>query len=315
MAKRELPIYLFTGFLEAGKTSFIQETLSDPNFNDGSSTLVILCEEGEEELDSSKYPSKNVFVESVENEKSLSAEGFEALENKYRPDRVIIEYNGMWLIDNLYKALPENWLVYQEMMVIDGSTFIDYNTNIRQLMVDKLTSADPVIFNRVAPDFDKMLFHKTVRGVSRSCAIIYEYTNKQIELDDIEDPLPYDINADIIEISDDDYAYFYRDLSEEFMKYDGKTVSFKGLVVKDEKFPPNTLAVGRQMMICCQEDIAYRAFATLTKEAKKYKTGDWIKLTAKVKIEANKLYTAKGPVMYFISAEPATLPEKIVATF
>ena len=47
----EIPVYLFTGFLESGKTSFIRDLLNDPNFAEGERTLLFLCEEGEEELD------------------------------------------------------------------------------------------------------------------------------------------------------------------------------------------------------------------------------------------------------------------------
>ena len=46
---RQIPVYLFTGFLEGGKTKFIQETLEDGRFNKGEPTLLLVCEEGIEE--------------------------------------------------------------------------------------------------------------------------------------------------------------------------------------------------------------------------------------------------------------------------
>lgn len=315
MAKKEIPVYLFTGFLEAGKTTFIQETLTDPGFNTGERTLVLLFEEGVEELDPTAYPSPNVFLETIEREEELNAVNLSSLAVKHSAERVIIEYNGMWLLDRLYAALPESWTVYQEVMFADGSTFLDYNNNMRQLMVDKLTSADPVIFNRVKPDFDKMLFHKTVRAVSRSCGILYEYTDKHIEQDEIEDPLPFDLDAPVVEIGDDDFAYFYRDISEDPMKYDGKTVRFCGLVLREDGFPKGTIAVGRQLMVCCQEDITYRAFAAETPSAKEYATGLWVRLTARVSVENHKLYQGKGPVLKTLKIERASRPERPVATF
>lgn len=316
MSNKEIPIFLVTGFLEAGKTSFIQETLSDERFySGGERTLVILCEEGEEELDPTEYPSDEVFVVTLESPDELSAEKLMALENAYDPHRVILEYNGMWLLDRLYNALPEHWMVFQEVMFVDGTTFLDYNTNMRQLMVDKLTSADPVIFNRVKPNFDKMLFHKTVRGISRNCRIVYEYRDGTIEPDEIEDPLPFDINAPVIEIADDDYAYFYRDISEDVMKYHGKTVRFRGIVVKEDAFPRGTVAVGRQMMVCCADDIAYRAFATETGLSEDLETGMWVYVTAKISIEKNPLYQGKGPVLKNASVSYSSRPERPVATF
>ena len=315
MAKKEVPVYLISGFLESGKTTFLQETLSDEGFYQDERTLVILCEEGEEELDPSVFPSKDVYLEIVDSPEMLTREYLESLEKKHRADRVMLEYNGMWQLDALYRAMPEHWIVFQEVMFVDGSTFLDYNTNMRQLMVDKLQSADPVIFNRVKPDFDKMLFHKTVRGISRTARIVYEYVTGEIEPDEIEDPLPYDINADVIEIGDDDFAYFYRDISEDVMKYHKKTVSFLGICVHEEKFPKNTFAVGRQLMICCADDMSYRGFAAMTPEADDIKTGMWIRVTGTVSVESSPLYNGKGPVLKNVKFTYAKRPERPVAVF
>ena len=315
MANKEIPVYLITGFLESGKTSFIQETLSDPAFHAGERTLVLLCEEGEVELDPTTYPTEDIFLEVIDSQEALTAPRLMALAAKYDVDRVVLEYNGMWPLDKLYSAFPREWMVYQEVLFIDGSTFLEYNANMRQLMVDKLTSANPVIFNRVKPDFDKMLFHKTVRGISRDCHIVYEYRDGRIEPDEIEDPLPFDINAPIVEIGDDDFAYFYRDISEDVLKYNGKKIRFRGIVVKEDAFPKDTVAVGRQMMVCCPEDMAYRAFATQTKIAEQLQTGTWVIVTAEVSIEANKLYQGKGPVLKNASISYSSRPERPVATF
>lgn len=315
MAKKEVPVYLITGFLESGKTTFLQETLSDEGFYQNERTLVILCEEGEEELDPSAFPSSDVYLEVIDSRESLTRETLEALERKHRADRVMLEYNGMWPLDDLYRVMPEHWIVFQEVMFVDGSTFLEYNANMRQLTVDKLQSADPIIFNRVKPDFDKMLYHKTVRGVSRSARIVYEYISGEIEPDEIEDPLPYDVNADVIEIGDDDFAYFYRDISEDVMKYHKKTVSFLGICVHEESFPKNTFAVGRQMMICCPEDMTYRGFAAMTPEAEELKTGMWIRVTGTVSVETSPMYNGKGPVLKNVKFTYAKRPERPMAVF
>lgn len=313
--RKEIPVYLITGFLESGKTTFLQETLSDESFYQGERTLVILCEEGEIELDPSTYPSEEVYLEIIDDQSDLTVQTLTALANQHNADRVMLEYNGMWLLDNLYNALPDNWAVVQEVMFIDGSTFIDYNTNMRQLTVDKLSSADPVIFNRVKPGFDKMLFHKTVRGISRNCRIVYEYTDGMIEPDEIEDPLPFDLDAPIVTVEDDDFAIFYRDMSEEIAKYNGKTVSFRGIVVKEDNFPKNTIAVGRQVMVCCADDISYRGFATEVKNAMDLKTGMWVIVTGKIVIEKNPLYQGAGPVLKNAKITYSSRPERPVATF
>ena len=311
----ELPVYLFTGFLDSGKTKFIQETLEDPRFYDGERTLVILFEQGEEEYDPKKYPSENVFFHIIENKSELSQKNLQSLQKKYRMQRVLIEYNGMWMLDELYKNLPENWLIYQEMMFVDASTFSMFNSAMRNLMADKLKSCEVVVFNRVVKGTDLMQYHKEVRVFSRSASIIYEYEDGEIEYDEFEDPLPFDVNAEIIEIADTDYALWYRDLMEDFSKYDGKTVSFKAIVKKDDKMPSNVLAVGRHIMTCCAEDITYGALVLICDNANDYKTRDWVTLTAKIKLEFNKIYGSKGPVLYASQLDISLPPEQELATF
>lgn len=315
MTKKEIPVYLFTGFLESGKTTFIGETLTDPQFNAGERTLVLLCEEGEEELDISSFPKKNVYIEVIASPEDLTPARLSALQRNHRAERVMVEYNGMWPLGILYNALPEDWMVYQEVLILDGTTFLEYNANLRQQMYDKLSSADPVIFNRLPHDFDKMLFHKTVRAASRNCNIVYEYADKQVEADEIEDPLPFDVTAPVIAVEDKDFAYLYQDMSEKLKEYDGKTVKFKGIVVKDPKFPKGYIAVGRQMMFCCAEDMAYRAFAAQPEDPTPFRTGMWIDVTGRITVKKCPLYQGQGPVLEILSWQPATPPEQPIATF
>ena len=68
MAKQQIPVYLFTGFLEGGKTKMLQEILEDENFNDGCKILLIVCEEGIEEYDATRFWGKNVHQMRVESE-------------------------------------------------------------------------------------------------------------------------------------------------------------------------------------------------------------------------------------------------------
>ena len=163
----------------------------------------------------------------------------------------------MWMLDLLYQAMPENWAVYQEFMFADATTFLSYNNNMRQLVYDKLKSCELVVFNRFQPDMDKMAFHKIVRGASRRSDIAYEYANGKVVYDDIQDPLPFDVNAPVIQINDEDYALWYRDMSEEPKKYEGKTVKFKCRALKRGKLPKGCFVVGRHVMTCCVEDIQF----------------------------------------------------------
>ena len=311
----KLPVYLFTGFLEGGKTHIIQESMEDPKFNSGEKTLIIQCEEGIDELDVSRFYGQNVYLETIEDEDSFTKEYLSALGKKHKLDRVVIEYNGMWSLSTLYDNLPDTWGLYQEMMFADASTFISYNNNMRQLMVDKLLNAEMVVLNRTPDDIDKMEIHKIIRGISRRAAITYDYPDGHVEYDDIEDPLPFDINAPVVNVEDNDYALFYRDLSEEMRKYDGKTVRFKAIVARDASMGGMSLLAGRHVMTCCADDIAFQPLVCIFKEKTKLKTRDWVTLTGKIKVETHKLYRGPGPVLYVTATEFAVAPAQELATF
>lgn len=313
--KKEIPVYLFTGFIDSGKTKFIQETLEDKRFNDKERTLLLICEEGDEEYCPDTFSSPNVFCEIIETQKQLNPDKLAALENKHKVDRVIVEYNGMWQISDLYSAIPENWMIYQEMSFADASLFLNYNANMRSLVVDKIMQCDMIAFNRVPVDFDIMPIHQIVRGLSRRVEIVYEFVDGKVQYDEIEDPLPFDKQADVIKIEDRDFALFFRDLTEAMGDYDGKVVEFKGVVARGDRFAPDTLMVGRHVMTCCQDDIAYNGMVALWKNATSYKNYDWVNVRGKISIEKHKLYKAQGPVLKITSITPAQKPEQEVATF
>ena len=310
MASR-LPVYLFTGFLEGGKTHIIQESMEDQKFNSGEKTLIIQCEEGVDELDPTRFYGQNVYLEQIENEADFTKENLLAMAKKHRLDRVVIEYNGMWLLNTLYENLPDNWVIYQEMMFADANTFLSYNANMRQLMVDKLQGCEMIVLNRTPENIDKDEIHKVIRGISRRTAITYDYPDGHVEYDEIEDPLPFDIDAPVVVIEDGDYALFYRDLSEEMEKYEGKTVRFKGIVARDG----GNILAGRHVMTCCADDIAYHPLVCIFSAPSTLKTRDWVTLTGKIKLEKHKLYRGEGPVFYVTATDFAVPPAQEVATF
>jgi hypothetical protein len=311
----KIPVYVFTGFLEGGKTHIIQESMEDQRFNSGEKTLLIMCEEGIEELDLDRFWGKNVYLELLDDPEMLTRDYLTLLYKKHKIDRVIIEYNGMWLLSKLYAALPADWFIFQNMMFADAKTFLTYNANMRQLMVDKLQDCEMIVLNRTPEVIDKEEIHRVVRSVSTRASITYDYPDGHVEYDEIEDPLPFDIDAPIIDIKDEDYAVWYRDLAEDTEKYDGKTVRFKGIVARDRALGKNGLVIGRHVMTCCADDIAYNALVCYFPTATNFKTRDWTVVTAKIKIEKHKLYGRPGPVLYAEKTEFATKPTQEVATF
>lgn len=316
MVMQQIPVYAFTGFLDSGKTKFIQETLEDPRFNAGERTLVLIFEEGEEEYDLSTYPKKNVYLE-VLDQQTVTTEELKALQKKYKAERVVAELNGMQQVGDLYMRFPDSWAIAQEVMFADATTFMTYNANMRNLVMDKLMGAQMVVFNRMAPGQDVMPFHKLARAANRRIDILYDYTDGTTKFDEIEDPLPFDINAPVIEIKDEDYALWYRDVSEEPQKYDGKTVHFKGQVAMLRRDKNGMFAPGRFVMTCCVEDIQFCGIPCRYAGAGSLESRSWVWVTAKIGAEKHPLYKGDvGPVLTAISVEIGAEPaDPDVATF
>ena len=290
-----IPVYVFTGFLDAGKTKFIQETLEDPRFNAGERTLLLAFEEGEEEYDLSAFPKKNVYLEVLDQD-TVTMQQLAALQKKYRAQRVVAELNGMKLVGELYARFPESWAVAQEVMFADASTILQYNANMRNLVVDKLSGCEMVVFNRVEPDADTMPLHKLARAV--------------------EDPLPFDLNAPVIEVRDEDYGLWYRDVSEEPEKYQGKTVRFKAQVARLRRDRDGIFAPGRFVMTCCVEDIQFCGVPCKFAGAAKLKAKSWVMVTAQVSAERHALYQGElGPILTARSVESCSPAEQEIVTF
>ena len=250
-------------------------------------------------------------------QQTVTAKELQALQKKYKAQRVVAELNGMQQVGDLYMRFPENWVVAQEVMFADSTTIMTYNANMRNLVMDKLVGAQMVVFNRLTPGADVMPFHKLARAASRRIDILYDYTDGTTSFDDIEDPLPFDINAPVIQVKDEDYALWYRDVSEEPDKYNGKTVCFKAQVAMLRRDKNGMFAPGRFVMTCCVEDIQFCGIPCRYDQAATLESRSWVMVTAKISAEKHPLYKGDvGPILTALEvvkgAEPA---DPDVATF
>ncbi len=316
---QDVSVFLFLGFLESGKTKFIQETLEDPRMNNGERTLLLVCEDGEEQYDRAKFAVKNVAVETIEDREHLNEYTLNYLTRKYRAERVFVEYNGTWTLQDFFDAMPESWVINQMMTFFDAATFLSYNANMRQLVYDKIFMTQMVVFNRFKGEMAKEDFHKVVRAITRRADIVYEYIGGRAVFDDIVDPMPYDMEAPVIEIADRDFALFYRDLSENPKAYEGKTVKFRGMAAVSKKVPQGFIVIGRYIMTCCEADIAYDGFALRGEGLlpDDVKTKDWLMVTAQIEYGYNAVCRGEGPILIAkdIERSEPLPPEEAVATF
>lgn len=312
-----IPVYLFTGFLESGKTTFIQETMQDPEFCNGEKTLILLCEDGECEYEPQTFAGggEGIFLLPIDAPENLTTQTLKDFQKKHRIDRVVIEYNGMWEMDLLYNALPKDWEVFQVINVADSTTFVSYLNNMRQLTVDKLQDPEVVIFNRCDDDTDKITLHRSVRMVNRRAQIAFERMDGSVDQDDVEDELPFDIEAPIIDIKDEDYGIWYLDAFDNLEKYDGKTIQFKSYMCQSKKAPKGCLIGGRFGMTCCADDISYIGVICEVAHPEKYKHRSWHMITAKISLREADIYEGRGPWLNVISIEPSAVPEDELVYF
>ena len=311
-----VPIYLLTGFLESGKTSFLDFTLQQDYFYIEGKTLLILCEEGEVEYSRDMLAMSNTVVEVIEKEEDLTTDRLVAMDILHQPERVIIEYNGMWLVSNFHKLQkPKGWGVEQQITCVDASTFQLYMANMKSIFMDMVRTSDMVVFNRCRREDPLASYRRSIKVANQRAEVIFE--DEEGEIGDIfQDEMPFDVNAPVIEIEDRDYALFYRDIAEKLDEYIGKTVRFKGMAAVNKKVPAGYIVLGRYIMTCCEADIAYDGFAVRCgRLAEGVKTRDWLYVTGKVMYEYNSVYRSKGPVIIAEKLEPAEKAEQEVATF
>ena len=278
----KLPIYIITGFLESGKTTMIREMLTDDYFTGGERTLILSCEEGEEELESSVLKKANavkIDVDSIEQiEKGFMLE----LDKEYRPERVIIEYNSLWTLDRLFCApKPESWELAQLVCMVDSTSFELYLTNMRAVMSDGLQKSDAIIFNRCTEKTEKSRYRRMVKAMNPSCDIVFDNVDGTSDDGVSDEDLPYDMKASVIAIGDEDFGIWYLDALEHPERYDGRTIRVKCKAFKLENMPRNCYVVGREAMTCCANDIGGIGFMCKYSGAAPAEN-QWLEVTAKV---------------------------------
>ena len=304
-----VPIYLITGFLDSGKTTFLKDTLEDSEFLDGEKTLLVLCEEGEEEYDEVLLAGKNVSIISVEEEEDFNPRFLMELKKTYKPEKVIIEFNGTWSVSKfLENGFPKGWELAQMITTVDATTFETYMSNMRQMMMEQIASTELVIFNRCSANTKKNTFRKSIKALNRRAQVVFESVDGEDGIED-EIELPFDIEAPVISIEDDDYGIFYLDALDDPKKYEGKTVEFTAMVYRGKELPKGTFVPGRFAMTCCVDDITFIGFLCKGEQTNYFKMREWVKVTAQIKCEYYKEYEGEGPVLYLKKIELTKKPQ------
>lgn len=316
----EIPVYVFMGFLESGKTTFIQETLEEDYFNNGERTLLFACEEGMEEYDEDLLKKTNTTIVYVEEEEDFNKDFLISKVLQYYPDRVIIEYNGMWSVERMLTEMDNTpLLVFQTIVTVNGETFDLYMNNMRSLAVEMYKIAEMVIINRCTPEMPRATWRRSIKAVNRRVQVLFESVDDD-DMGEEDDTLPFDTEGDEIHLEDEDYGIWFVDAMERPEVYNGKTMVMKTRVFKSIRLPKGCFVPGRHAMTCCADDIQFIGYLCYTNHAKSstiksLKNKMWVNLTAEVRIEYNKEYGEEGPVLYAKRVEAAEPPEEELVYF
>ena len=299
--------YLINGFLESGKSEFIQYTLDQPYFQSKGKTLLILCEDGEIQYKRALLRRNHVVVERVEEEQMFTLALLNELDAKHNPDRILIEYNGMWSHKTI--KFPDNWKMEQQITTIDATTFGAYYANMKPIIGDMIRKSELILFNRAEGVKDLVTFKRNLRMVNQQAEIVFEGTDSQISTI-LEEELPYDVHADVIEITDDTYGMWFFDMLENTDRYIGKCVEFVGCVLRKNGYSKEYFVPFRKVMTCCEDDITRLGFVCKYDSADQYKDNTWVKVRAVVAKEFWADYGEEGPILHATLVEETEVPRK-----
>lgn len=307
------PVYIINGFLESGKTEFISYTISQPYFQIRGKTLLIVCEEGEIEYDTKLLAKSRTIMEVIDEEEDFTPERLLELEKQHKPERIVIEYNGMWNCKDM--KLPWHWTVEQQITTINGATFQTYYTNMKSLVAEQIRKSELIIFNRCDGLNEQLAnFKRNVKAVNPQADIVFE--DKDGEINQLlEEDLPYDLNQPVIALDNMGYGIWYLDSMDNLGRYLGKTVRFVAMVLKPKDFPKNYFVPGRMAMTCCADDMAFLGFACEYDKADELTEKSWVELTATVDKEYRAEYKGEGPVLRAVSVTAAKKPKDDIISF
>ena len=308
----DIPVYLVVGFLDGGKTNFINGILED-GFSKNDRTLLLCCEEGDEEYNEKFL--KNVTVVTVDDQAQLTCSFLKDCEKKHRPKQVLIEYNGMWPLTPLYEnVLPANWVLYQIMCFVEGGSFDLYARNMGQLMMEKITQADLIVFNRCTEETRDALRKRNLRMVNRRADIYLEMEDGSSEDYNNGDTCPFDLTPEVLDIPDEDFGIWYVDVMDHPERYAGHLVHMKLVMCHSKKYP-GIDCPGRFAMVCCDNDVQFLGIIARGEGLDQYKNHDWIEITGRMAVEEHPAYQGKGPVLNVVAIGPCEKPAQEVVTF
>lgn len=302
------PIYIFSGFLESGKTSAIITTLSDTNFNIDTKNLIIALEDGIVSY-SEKFQEENNATVIYLNEK-LTAKYLQEVSKEY--DRIIIEANGSYKLEELLIDIDSpDFQVVEILAFFNTETFKLHLNNLKPFIYDVVKYSDVVVFNRYNKQ-DKKYLRNNIKAINPNITIIYENQNKEVEKDTPEDI--FNLEDDNLTINDTDFGLWYMDSLDNPYKYENKKININVKLL--EKIPnyENVGLFGREAMVCCADDISKIGIICLGINLENIKPNTYYNISGTIHLLQDSNQKDRA-VLYVDEIKDGTLPESELVNF
>ena len=304
------PVFICTGFLDSGKTTLVKDTLMQQDWIAPGLTLLLLCEEGEEEYPEEYLASHEIALLKIEEFDQLSPAFFKNCEKNYHPAQIVIEYNGMWKLEELLALkYPRNWELQGVYSTVNGMTLDMYLKNMRNMLIEQLTESELIVVNRCPQGVDRSGFRRALKVQNPMAQLIFEGADGRI-IQPSEEDLPYDVTADKIVIEDEDFGIWYVDAYDHPEIYLHKEIEFTAQTFRPKGMAEDMFVPVRKIMTCCADDIRFYGYPCHLPAKQDIKKHQWVRIKAKFGYEAVASYGSRQPVLYLIQMLPAAKPKE-----
>lgn len=311
----EIPVYLFTGLLESGKTTLIQEVAGEEDFLEPGTTVLIQCEEGEVSFSEEFLKKYRIILLEIEDTDELNEIFWKRIEKEYRPAQILIEYNGMWEMETLFgSGIPEEWFIGGIYSTVNAETADLYITNMRKQFMEPLRESNLIIFNRCEENMGRMKFRRSLKALNPQVQVAFERKDGTM-FDNESEEMPFDYSGRQVEIEDIDYGLWYLDAMDHSDRYMGKEIAFTARYCASARPEQKYFVPGRHIMTCCEDDIQFLGFICYFEENMPFKHGDWVKVHVEFDYGECRMYDGQGPILRLIHIEEGKKPEQELVTF
>ncbi len=334
MEQNTIETRLVQGFMDSGKTTFIQDCILNDYFHKYGSTLILCFEQGESEYDIAALRERRTEVAFFGDEEEENVTAFcLRMINEHHPDRIYVEMNAM--MQGLREALPPVMNITYISVWVEWKTMDLYVRNLQQLLNQMVSEAHQVTF-RGCPSKDLLApYSQLFRLMNHKATYLRQdpmgYHEKAFDLF-----VPWSLDENEIEITQETYLLFWLDAADHPEHYDGKMIRFtsplevrvsgngigsgsgiqstdRSAASGDRQNAGKDYSAGRIVMTCCMADLQFMSFP-LAGENVCPDTG-WFLITARAECRSGEygrrvlslqpcdMQTASAPAELILSAQ------------